>query len=511
MGVATTLDRPAPASAPAVELAADDRRLERAGLAIAAAIVLVHAAVRIDATALWLDESYSLGAANHLVDSLRDTSGTMGGYYVLLSAWSTVSTATWWLRSLSLVLALGTLGAVRPVARRIGGPRLVAVALPLLALGPAFAGKAIEARSYALVTLLTAGCWWVVVRALDAPDEATRLRRLLPLAPLALAGTSGHGLFLVQFAALWVVLALAGRPVRRAVELGLLALPAVVLVAVLRANGADSIGTTVRGGPGVLVASTFDVLLAPAVLPKLVLAQIVVIAAALAVRSVARRPPSAERAVAAIPASWAIVPCLALAAIWFDPVYNPRYLAPVAPGVALLVATALLAAGDAVRARAGGATRVVPVLVTVAVASLLALSLADRSPVIDEDWRGAAAHVAAEAATGDGIVFANLEPAEPVQQRPPFEAAWREVATDATPIAISPPRPLAEVRRVDRPVALDRLAAATDGVDRVWVVENQGSGVAQLDAVLGALEGPFVEVDRRTFDPAIVVVLLERR
>jgi hypothetical protein len=484
--------------------------LERRALGLALAIVAVVAVWRIDATALWLDEAYSLGAANHLGESLRQTSGTMGGYYVLLAAWSSVSTATWWLRLLSVVAAALTLVTLRPVARRIGGSRLVAVALPLCALNPAFSAKSIEARSYALVGLLTVLCWQVVVAHLDRADRSRPDRTLWLLAPLGVAGTLGHGLFLVQFAAIAVVLALAPRWRRSLPVLVAAAVPAIGVVLALRANGADSIGTTISGGPGVLLASTFDALLARPVPAKVILAVVVTVAIAAAVRAAATTRPSLERAIAAIPAAWAVLPCIALAAMVIDPVYNPRYLAPVAPGIALVLATAAVAADDALACRLGRRRAVLgPAAVTLGVLS--AWSLAVTPPVYDHDWRGAAGHVAAEAQPGDGIVFANLSAGEPVQQRPPFEAAWREVTTPVRPAVVSPARPLAEVRRVEVPLALEDLAGAARGHRRVWVVEDQAPGVAVSPRVIEALGDDFVTVDRQVFRPGIVVVLLARR
>jgi mannosyltransferase len=500
---------PVPPATEAAATSAADRRLEAVGTAVALGILAVVAITRLDATALWLDEAYSLGAANHLGDSLRQTSGTMGGYYALLAGWASLGAATWWLRLLSVVFAAGTLLVLRPVARRIGGPRLVAIALPLAALNPAFAAKAVEARSYALVGLLTAVTWWVVLRAIDAADPL-RSRWLWLLAPLAVAGTLCHGLFLVQFAAVAVVLCLLGRPVRAVTTIAVLSVPAAGLVLLLRANGADSIGTTISGGPGVMVASAFDVLLAQPTLARLVLAPLVAVGIALAARDALQAAPSPNRAVAAVPAAWALVPCLALASFVFDPVFNPRYLAPVAPGIALLLGALVVAGDDAVaRARHRPCRALGPLSLVLVLGC--AAALVATPPALDHHWREAAGHVAAEARAGDGIVFANQSTREPVQQRPPFEAAWREVDPAVVPTAISPPRPLAEVRRMDEPLSLDELGPAAGAVDRVWVIEDQAPGVRMLEPVLDELTGTFREVERTTFAPGIVVVLLERR
>lgn len=487
----------------------EDRRLEAAGTAVALAILAVVAVVRLDGTALWVDEAYSLGAANHVADSLRQTSGTMGGYYAVLAAWSTVGTATWWLRLPSVLFSVASILLVRPVARRVGGSRLVAVSLPLLALNPAFAAKAVEARSYALVGLITVVCWRVVVRAVDAPEDE-RWRWIVLLAPLGVAGTLCHGLFLVQFAGVAVVLALLRRPVRSLVLLGAVSVPSVGIVLALRANGADSIGTTIVGGPGAMIGASLEDLLASPVLAKVLLTEVFVIGLVVAVQAVRKAADRTERAVAAVPAAWALAPCMALAAFVIDPVFNPRYLAPVAPGIAMVLgATAIAADGALARRRGRAAPAIGPA--AVALALVCTASLLATPPVYDDHWRDAAAHVAAEAEPGDGIVFANLGTNEPVQQRPPFEAAWREVGGATTPTAISPARPLAEVRRMDEPLPLADLAEAAEGTDRIWVVENQVAATDQLGPVIEALGGDFAETERTTYPEAIVVVLLERR
>lgn len=485
------------------------QRLERWGLAVGIAIVVATAVARIDSTSLWLDEAYSLGAANHLGASLRGTSGTMGLYYVLLSAWSQISTATWWLRLPSVLFAVATLVALRPLARRIGGPALAAVALPLTALGPLFAWKAIEARSYSLATLIAVLCWTVAVRAMDAADVRSERRWWALLAPLGVAGVLCHGLFVMQLVPIGAVALLAGRPIRRGAMAAAAMLPAAAVVLYLHANGADSIGTSIQGGPGVLIASTFDSLLSRSVLPKLVLAQIVVIGVALAVRAVVRAPAPVDRAVAAIPAAWAVLPCMALA-LWFvDPVFNPRYLAPVGPGLGLLLATMALAAD---RRLVGPRRLIGPACVGLGV--LMAVVLVTTPLPIDDDWRTTAQFVADEARPGDGIVFANASLAEPVQQRPPFEAAWREVDVTTTPVAVSPARPLAEVRRFDEPLPIDEIgpAATGAGLDRLWVVEQTHGAGGHLDRIVDAPEtqAGWAEVDRWTFSPSIHVVLLER-
>ena len=98
-----------------------------------------------------------------------------------------------------------------PLGLRLGGPRVAAAALLLLAVNPFAVRYATEARMYALVQLLGALALLAVLRALEDPRPA----RLVPVGLLsgALALTHYWSLFLLAAAA--VVLARAGRAGRR--------------------------------------------------------------------------------------------------------------------------------------------------------------------------------------------------------------------------------------------------------------------------------------------------------
>jgi len=61
-----------------------------------------------------------------------------------------------------------------------------------------------------------------------------------------------------------------------------------------------------------------------------------------------------------------------------------------------------------------------------------------------------------------------------METRPPFEAAWREVAHPVVPIGLSPRRRLGDVRRVDHYLSPARAREASVRYDRVWVVDYHG-------------------------------------
>lgn len=162
---------------------------------------------RLDRQSLWVDEVFSLAATNDLGLSLRSTKGTMAGYYALLWLWTRVGAATWWLRAFSTVGAVVAITLVAAIARRLQ-PRRVAWVAPLLLVGiPIFAWTATEARSYAWETALVAGCWWLIIRGVEAYEhhEARQAKWWVALAIGCALGPLMHGLFILQVPAFAVV------------------------------------------------------------------------------------------------------------------------------------------------------------------------------------------------------------------------------------------------------------------------------------------------------------------
>lgn len=480
---------------------------ERLGLALAAAILVGQAALTIGTDPLWLDEAYTLGAVNDPGQSLTRTHGTMGLYYVVMWAWGQVSTSSWWLRTPSLLYALATLAVLRPIARRIGGPRLVAVGLPVLALNQMFAWKAMEARAYSMETLIVTLSWAAALRAVGLLGSRADHRWWLVTIPLAVAGTFCHGLFVVQLAPIIVVAAASRRPVR-AVAAMVPAVTAAALTALaLRTAGASDVGTNVPGGPGPWIGAWMDELLSRSPALKVALAEVVAVGLVLGVRQAwrARQDPEA-RVCALVPAAWAVVPALALGLVsTIDPVFNPRYLAPSVVGLALVVGCALTRVPVPLRSRP-----LTAVAAAVAVGTLVAAAVV-APPYMAEDWSAAARIVAQGAEPGDGVVFANLEEGEPVQSRPPFEAAWADLDTAVTPVVLSSDRDLGRVQRYDAPRTLAQMAAATASRDRVWMVLTHGLGDDNARRIDSSALAGFAQVQSWPVDDVVEVRLYEDR
>lgn len=490
-----------------------DRRIERIGLAASLLVVGVLAVIRLPGESMWLDEAYSRSALNDFWLDLRTFKGTMVLYTGLLRMWAIVSTATWWLRVPSVLAGVATLFVFRPIARRVGGSRLVALALPLMALSIGFLWAATDMRTYSLEILLTVIAWYCYLRAdveRGLPSERTWWRLL---AVTGVLGVLSHGLFVVQLVPIALVATVAMGTAKAARKLApTVVLSGATLGVFLLLGTSTANGTYVPGGPSVWAGSAMDLFLSSAPLLKLILVELLAAAVVLAYwrgRSGSRR----SRSLALVAPSWSIVPIVALGVISVaSPTFNPRYVLPVIPGIALALGTVGVAADDRIRRRAKGASRLrLPVwsgsiaLVVLALVTLVTASYPEK-----QDWRGAVTVVASQARATDGIVFADRWNVSPELTRPAFEATWAERSRATTPIAVSPARPLGRALPFDvpltPPVIFERMAPHP----RVWIVEYR-LGKSITDEITGwrGFSG-YSEVSRWHFDGGIQVTLWQR-
>lgn len=437
--------------------------------AVAAAIGLASSVVHLGRRPLWIDEALSLGATHQLGRTLRDTAGTMGSYYVLLDGWTALfGTSRTALRSLSVVLAVAALVVVAAVARRLLGPA-EAAATALLAAGlPGLTRVAQDARAYALLLLVTAAIWLLVARAVTTGDRSWR--PWLLVVPLVLVGELGQGLFLLQLAGLGAAVLLHPDRWTWVRRLAPAAVAGLAALLGLLALGADDVGDWIPD----LSAEQLPPLLRHFVggvawAAWTVGAVAVVGLSVLAHRAV--RGGAEERWPARALLAWALVPPAALVALSaVRPSLLGRYVLASQAAVAALVAV-----GAVALARALGRVRVPAAAAGVAVAAVLAASLlATRAARDDgpyERWDRVAAHLAREVRPGDGLVFSHAE-GQAVEDtaRAPFEAAWGELDPDVVPVALSPARPLGEVRRFDDLTPQPELARRMVRHARVWVV-----------------------------------------
>ncbi|HEX7131077.1 MAG TPA: hypothetical protein VF228_00795 [Iamia sp.] len=445
------------------------------GLAVGAVCALVG----LDRSSLWRDEAYSLGAVHQMETTLRETRGTMGAYYLLLRVWTTVSDSAWWMRSLSVVLALAALVVVVRLVARAADARTARWAGVLLGLSLLWVAYAQEARSYALVLLLTATSWMAVDHVLT--DHGPERRRWVVVhVATAVVLPLAQGLAVLQLAAQAAAL-LAGRADRRtwrAIAPGLAA--SLAVTGALTAVGTGEAGTWIAPVDGTQLRTLAESLTSEVPIFLVLLAGLAVVGAVLCARRTRDGDDEVARIRAAAPVAWAVVPPALLLAISLlgRPTLVPRYVMASAAGVAVLWAVA-------VRALDGrrGAARAP--LVGVAVVALLVVGQVRLHDTTGDDWRLTARALAAEPKDGDVILLATSE------IRPPFEAAWVEL--DSAPImtVVNSPRPLGRVLRIEEVGLSDAEAVdAAQARHRVWVVGEERDPL-RADAVDELIDAGF--------------------
>jgi hypothetical protein len=446
------------------------------GTLLGAAVLLVVTIPRLDRNALWLDEAFTLGAAHQFLGTIRHTGATMALYYLFLVPWVKVSAATWWLRLPSLLFALATLPFAAEMGRRLGGRRLAVITPPLLALVYLFGVKAAEARAYSLETLFVAVGWYAVMRIFDVGvDDPAARRWWWLLAGLAFLGPMTHGLFPLFVLAWLVALVLSPTPRRALWHAVPIVVATLVVLGILDLLGATEVGDWVDPTTQRQVVLLLHHLTSTNRVISTVLLLLVVVAWGLATAAYLRSRRSDDAALrlrswqGVLPAVGVLVPCVSLAVVSVvRPSFLDRYVAPATPMMAVALGCGVLAAAD-------GAARLLrrtghPAFVAMAVGCVLVL-LAASQPAVDhgtyEDWHGATRLVAAQARPGDGLIlYSSLD-------RPPFEAAWGEMAKRPDVPVINTFRPkLGQVQRWDTYLGTADVQKQLAGHDRVWVVER---------------------------------------
>jgi len=166
-------------------------------------------------SALWLDEALAVDIARlplHEIPVYLKRTGAPPLYYVLLHFWIIVfGSSDVGVRSMSAVLAVGTLPVAWVAGRKLGGKSVGWILVVVLASAPFAVYYATEARMYALVMFLTACGLVAIGRALDRPRPGNLVALAVVVA--ALLYTHYWALYLVGSLGLWLLWqALWGRP-----------------------------------------------------------------------------------------------------------------------------------------------------------------------------------------------------------------------------------------------------------------------------------------------------------
>jgi hypothetical protein len=145
------------------------------GVAVAAGIVLRF----VTTSHLWLDEALSVNIArlplSRLPGALRHD-GSPPLYYALLHVWmSAFGTGDVAVRALSGVLSVAALPLMWVAGQRLGGRKVAAAALVLLATSPFAIRFATETRMYSLLILLVLAGFLCLLRLFERPSLARAL------------------------------------------------------------------------------------------------------------------------------------------------------------------------------------------------------------------------------------------------------------------------------------------------------------------------------------------------
>ena len=388
----------------------------------------------------------------------------MSLYYLLLRLWMHLGHSEAVVRTLSVLVSLAALVVVMVLARQLFGRRTAVIAGLVLAVDPLVVLFAQNARGYALSLLLVSASSALFVSALNAPSSWGLWVGYALVSALAAYANFWAALVPLAHGASLAFLPPGTAPWRRLVPtgigLGVLLVPLALLI-----HATDSAG--VNWAAGSSAGKIFSKVRAD--LPHVVIDLVVVlaVAAVVVIAAVVRRHPRTQVVSRHWPLvfalCWLVVPVVAvvLLSLTYKPLLVVRYLVICLPPFILLVAY--------------GLTRLQGALAPVALAAVVALSAAGVGAFIShgssEDWRAAAASVAARAHTGDAVViFAPYT-------RIPFQWYIRQHPVAAAQLHPAfPPGPWdADGLRYDASFAVTTagIEKAVTSDHRVWLVLSQ--------------------------------------
>ncbi|MBD2315161.1 glycosyltransferase family 39 protein [Desertifilum sp. FACHB-1129] len=123
---------------------------------------------QLDAKSLWIDELISIADAQNVAFPPTFSKGRLL-YYILLRGWMLLGHHDAWLRSLSVLFALGSVILIYHLGCRLFRPATGLIAALLFALSPTIINHAQEVRYYTLSLFLGLAGSLLLVRAIDRP------------------------------------------------------------------------------------------------------------------------------------------------------------------------------------------------------------------------------------------------------------------------------------------------------------------------------------------------------
>jgi len=198
----------------ASDTAASEWLTRERSLWLLAGIVVLGAAIRfstLDQQSFWLDEATTWGIVSHglghVLSTVPKSESTPPLYYVLLWLWSRVfGTGEVGLRSLSALCGTLTIPVMWAVGRRLASERIGLAAALVTSVNPLLFWYSQEARTYALLVLLSALSLLAFLRALEQPSTG----RLVSWGAICALTILAHyfGAFIVVGEAAWLLVAL---------------------------------------------------------------------------------------------------------------------------------------------------------------------------------------------------------------------------------------------------------------------------------------------------------------
>ncbi len=457
---------------------------------------------------LFLDESVSASLAtapwHRFANVVSHREANMALYYLLLRGWVVFGHSEIALRSLSVLLAVGSLWVVIMLTRELFGRHIALAAGILLAVNPLYVQFAQDVRGYALALLLVSASCYFFVRGIGLRSPAPRLCWTAYTVVTALAAYSNFWAALVPLGqALSLAFLPPGRiPWRRvltaAVALAVLLIPLGLLI-----QSTDSAGVNWAAGSSAGHLFTRIRSSVPhAAIDFLVFAATVAVVVVLVLLRRRREIGDffARQWAVFFTACWLVVPVAAVVMLSLvdRPLFVVRYLMVSLPPALMLVAVGIVRVASLARRRATAVA--LTLLIVVVVASLVGVAqwYSQGGP---QDFRSAVSYIADRAQPGDGmLIYAPYE-------RVPVE--WYMAGQPAARAKVHPVYP-AKAWGVD-PLYFDGsvslrpsdVARTAPNYGRIWFVSATAdqklysSGASSIEMALR--QSGFSPVSTRTF------------